>query len=215
MRLARALALVLVATACVVLPQTQAVAAPNTQSVPALQQWTAGSGSYSFTTASRIVVDPAYASTLNPEATTFATDLGALAGRTISVVQQATAATGDIFLTLGGTDAAEGYTMTVGSSVRIQASTAAGAFYGTRTVLQLLHISLTISAGTAHDWPVKPERGLMVDQGRKFFTVDWLAKHIKELSYLKLNVFHFHLSDTFGFRLESSTHPEIVSAQHY
>lgn len=215
MRFTRVLILGVVAAACIVLPQTQAVAAPNTQTVPALQQWTAGTGSFSFTGSSRIVVDPAYASTLNAEAATFATDLGVLASRTITVVQQATPATGDIFLTLGGSDAAEGYTMTVGSSVRIQASTGAGAFYGTRTVLQLLRLSNTIAAGTARDWPVKPERGLMVDQGRKFFTVDWLTKHIKELAYLKMNVLHFHLSDTFGFRLESSTHPEIVSAQHY
>jgi hexosaminidase len=215
MRLSRALALILVAAACVVLPETQAVAAPNTQTVPALQQWTAGSGSYNFTGSSRIVVDPAYASTLNSEASTFAADLGIMFNRSVSVVQQSSPATGDVFLTLGGSDAAEGYTMTVGTSVRIQASTATGAFYGTRTVLQLLHISSSISAGTAHDWPVKPERGLMVDEGRKFFTVGWLTKHIKELAYLKLNVFHFHLSDNLGFRLESSTHPEIVSAQHY
>src|SRR5262245_20544331 len=215
MKLTRVLSLVVVAGACVVLSQTQAGAAPNTQTVPAIQQWTAGAGGYAFTASSRIIVDPAYASTLNPEAATFATDLGTLANRTIRVAQQATPATGDIFLTLGGSDAAEGYTMTVGASVRIQASTTAGAFYGTRTVLQLLRISNTISAGTARDWPVKPERGLMVDQGRKFFTVGWLSKHIKELAYLKLNVFHFHLSDNLGFRLESTTHPEIVSAQHY
>jgi hexosaminidase len=215
MRLSRALALILVAAACVVLPETQAVAAPNTQTVPALQQWTAGTGSFSFTATSRVVVDPAYASTLNGEAVTFAADLGTLFARTVSVVQQSTPATGDVLLTLGGTDAAEGYSMTVGASVRIQASTAAGAFYGTRTVLQLLRLSSSISAGTARDWPAKPERGLMVDQGRKFFSVAWLTKHIKELAYLKLNVFHFHLSDNLGFRLESTTHPEIVSAQHY
>jgi hexosaminidase len=215
MRLSRACILGVLAAACVVLPQTPAAAAPISPTVPAIQQWTAGTGSYTFTTSSRILVDPAYASSLNGEAATFATDLGALAGRTITVVQQATPATGDLLLTLGGTDAAEGYTMTVGPSVKIQASTATGAFYGTRTVLQLLRLSTNISAGTARDWPAKQERGLMVDQGRKFFTVGWLSKHIKELSYLKLNVFHFHLSDNFGFRLESSTHPEIVSAQHY
>lgn len=82
-------------------------------------------------------------------------------------------------------------------------------------MLQLLHQSATVPAGTAVDWPAKAERGLMIDQGRKFFTVDWVEQHIKELAYLKLNYFHFHLSDTFGFRLESSTHPEIVSADHY
>ncbi len=196
-------------------PPTPANAAPHQQTVPAMRQWTAGTGSYTFTPTSRIAVDPAYAGQLASDATVFASDLGALAGRTISVVQLASPATGDIFLTLGGTDPAEGYTLTSAASLRIQGSTSAGAFYGTRSVLQLLRQSPSIPAGTARDYPSKPERGLMVDQGRKFFTVDWLRKHIRELAYLKLNTFHFHLSDTFGFRLESASHPEIVSPQHY
>ncbi|WP_211216368.1 family 20 glycosylhydrolase [Longispora albida] len=191
----------------------QAAAGPP-QTIPALQQWTAGTGSYTFGAGSRIVVDPAYNAALAGDAAVFAEDLGALAGRTITVVQGSPAA-GDIALTLGGTDTDEGYTMTAGSSVTIKAKTSAGAFYGTRTVLQLLKQGPAIPAGTARDWPVKSERGLMIDQGRKFFTVEWVTKHIRELAYLKLNTFHFHLSDTFGFRLESASHPEVVSAQHY
>jgi hexosaminidase len=193
-------------------PSAQAAAPPQT--IPAVRQWTAGSGSFTFSTASRIVVDPAYAAQLDDEAATFASDLKDETGRTVQVVHGA-AATGDIRLTLGGAQPREGYTLTVGPSVSIQGSTDTGAFYGTRTVLQLLRQSATIPGGTATDSPTKPERGLMVDQGRKFFTVPWLRKHIKELAYLKLNTFHFHLSDTFGFRLESGTHPEIVSPDHY
>ncbi|MFF1560615.1 family 20 glycosylhydrolase [Streptomyces sp. NPDC058279] len=191
-----------------------AAAAPP-QTVPALRQWTAGAGTYTFTTATRIAVDPAYTAQLADEAATFADDLAALTGRSVAVVSAAPAP-GDIGLTLGEpTLPAEGYRMTVAASVTIRAATDTGAFNGTRSVLQLLHQSTSVPAGTAVDWPAKPERGLMVDQGRKFFTVDWLKQHIKELAYLKLNTFHFHLSDTFGFRLESSTHPEIVSADHY
>ncbi|MFJ4799228.1 family 20 glycosylhydrolase [Kitasatospora purpeofusca] len=185
------------------------------QTVPALRQWTADSGSYTFTTASRIVLDPAHGPHLAEDAATFAEDLGLLAGRHVPVVV-GTAGAGDIALTLGeDTLPAEGYRLTVAASVTVRAGTTAGAFYGTRTLLQLLHRSATVPAGTAVDWPAKAERGLMIDQGRKYFTVDWVKQHIKELAYLKLNYFHFHLSDTYGFRLESSTHPEIVSAEHY
>ncbi|MER5758093.1 family 20 glycosylhydrolase [Streptomyces sp. NPDC002082] len=192
-----------------------AVAAAPPQTVPALRQWTAGSGSYGFTSTSRIVVDPAHTAQLSDEAATFAEDLGALAGRPVAVVT-GSASPGDIALSLGdGSLPAEGYRMTVGPSLALQAGTDAGAFNGTRTVLQLLRQSSSVPAGTAVDWPTKAERGLMIDQGRKFFTVDWVKQHIKELAYLKLNYFHFHLSDTFGFRLESATHPEIVSADHY
>jgi hexosaminidase len=82
-------------------------------------------------------------------------------------------------------------------------------------VLQWLHQSPTIVAGTASDAPVKKERGLMIDTGRNFFPVAWVENQIRDMSYLKLNYLHLHLSDSFGFRLESSTHPEITSAQHY
>ncbi|MBT2478824.1 family 20 glycosylhydrolase [Streptomyces sp. ISL-94] len=219
MRLLRSL----IATACAVfalaLPgvaagPAQAAAGPP-QTVPALRQWTAGTGTYTFTAGTRVVVDPAYSAQLADEAATFAQDLGDLAGRSVAVVT-GTPVAGDIGLSLGDPGLpAEGYRMTVAGALTIRAGTDTGAFNGTRSVLQLLHQSASVPAGTAVDWPAKAERGLMVDQGRKFFTVDWLKQHIKELAYLKLNYFHFHLSDTYGFRLESSTHPEIVSTDHY
>ncbi|MEW2373192.1 family 20 glycosylhydrolase [Streptomyces sp. NPDC006656] len=220
MRLLRILLAAACAVFALVLPgaaagPARAAAAAAPQTVPALRQWTAGSGAYAFTPASRIALDPASADRLAGDAATFAQDLGALAGRTVAVTT-GTPAPGDIALALGETSLpAEGYRMTAADTLTLRAATPAGVFYGTRTVLQLLHRSASVPAGTAVDWPAKPERGLMVDQGRKFFTVDWLKQHIKELAYLKLNYFHFHLSDTFGFRLESSSHPEIVSADHY
>ncbi|MEV4611560.1 family 20 glycosylhydrolase [Kitasatospora sp. NPDC049258] len=223
MRLLRLLTVAVCTAAALVLPGASsaesvadgsAAAAPP-QTVPALRQWTAGSGSYTFTAGSRIVVDPAYTAQLADEAATFADDLGQLAGRSVAVTT-GTAGAGDIALTLGDdTLPAEGYRLTVAAAVTVRAGTDTGAFLGTRTVLQLLHRSATVPAGTAVDWPAKAERGLMIDQGRKFFTVAWVKQHIKELAYLKLNYFHFHLSDTYGFRLESATHPEIVSADHY
>ncbi|MET9698488.1 family 20 glycosylhydrolase [Streptomyces sp. NPDC006529] len=219
MRLLRLLTAAALAAAALSLPgatatPAQAAAGPP-QTVPALRQWTAGTGAYTFTAGSRIVVDPAASAQLADEAATLAEDLGALAGRPVAVVT-GSASPGDIALALGDTTLpAEGYRMTVAAALSVRAGTDTGAFYGTRSVLQLLHQSSSIPAGTAVDWPAKAERGLMIDQGRKFFTVDWVKQHIRELAYLKLNYFHFHLSDTFGFRLESATHPEIVSADHY
>ncbi|WP_354644507.1 family 20 glycosylhydrolase [Kitasatospora camelliae] len=218
MRLLRFLVAAVCAAGTLALPAVSAgpaVAATAPQTVPALRQWTAAGGSYTFTATARIVVDPAYSAQLADEAATFAEDLGTLEGRTVQLVT-GTPAAGDIALTLGDASLpAEGYRLTVGPSITVKAGTDTGAFYGTRTVLQLLHQSATVPAGTAVDWPAKPERGLMIDQGRKYFTVPWVKQHIKELAYLKLNYFHFHLSDTFGFRIESSTHPEVVSTDHY
>ena len=59
-----------------------------------------------------------------------------------------------------------------------------------------------------------PDRGLMIDNGRKYFRPAWIRREIKRLAYLKLNRLHMHFSENLGFRIESETHPEIVSAQH-
>ncbi|HZN17071.1 MAG TPA: family 20 glycosylhydrolase [Micromonosporaceae bacterium] len=201
-------------------PAQAAQVAAIPQVVPALQQWTAGTGSYSFTATSRVVTDSAYAGQLAGTASVFATDLGALHGRTVATLVggPADVNTGDIFLTLGSTDTAlgpQGYRMSVGASLTIQARADAGAFNGTRTVLQLLSRSTTVPGGTARDWPVTRQRGLMVDNGRKYYSLIWLRNHVRQLAYLKYNVLHLHISDDQGFRLESSVHPEVVSPQHY
>ncbi|MCX5209416.1 discoidin domain-containing protein [Kitasatospora sp. NBC_00240] len=201
-------------------PQAHAAASPP-RTIPALQQWTPGTGtSYTFGPTSHIVVDSTYASQLAASSATLADDVKQLTGVTVAQTTgtAGSVAAGDIFLTLGSTDTglgAEGYSLSVGTSIKVQAATDAGAFYGTRTVLQLLKQSATVPAGTARDWSSYAERGLMVDAGRKYFSVSWLQNQIKDMAYLKLNYLHLHLSDNLGFRLESATHPEIVSAQHY
>ena len=185
--------------------------------IPALRQWTPATGVYNFTNATRIIID---SPTLNSTAAVFANDLRDLMNLTIPVVQGGTPATGDIVLALGSNDTAignEGYLMTVGGTIVIRARTAAGVFYGTRTMLQLLKQGTTIVAGSARDWPSFPERSMMVDNGRKYFSPDWLKNHIRELAYLKYNYFHLHLSDDQGFHLESNTvtptAPVITKAQ--
>jgi hexosaminidase len=54
----------------------------------------------------------------------------------------------------------------------------------------------------------------MLDNGRKYFTPDWIHARIRQLAYLKYNVLHLHFSDNEGFRIESSVHPEVVTAEH-
>ncbi len=193
--------------------------AEQPKTIPAFKQWTETSGTYSFGSSTCIVVDEAYASQLSDVASTFASDLLDLTGQSIPIVVGASSAqAGDIYLALGATDASlgqEGYLLAIADHLSISAQTETGVFYGTRSVLQMLRQSFQIQGGTARDWPDYPERGLMVDLGRKFFSIPFLQRHIKDLAYLKLNYFHFHLSDDVGFRLESASHPEIVSPDHY
>jgi hexosaminidase len=105
----------------------------------------------------------------------------------------------------------EGYSMNVAGTVSISANTDAGVFYGTRTLLQLLSAGNTIGFGTIRDWPNYPQRALMVDVGRKFFTIQWLEDHIRDLAFAKINTLHLHLSDNEGFRIQSTSHPEVNS----
>ncbi|WP_327354648.1 family 20 glycosylhydrolase [Streptomyces sp. NBC_01304] len=185
--------------------------------IPALREWRGGQGTFRYGNGSRIIRSRAHAAALAGTSRTFAADLAALTGRKPAQLMGTARdlRRGDILLTLGSRDRTlgrEGYTLRVTGHATVGARTDTGAFYGTRTLLQLLHQSRAVPRGTARDWPKFPERGLMVDNGRKFFAPRWLAAHIKELSYLKLNYLHLHLSDNEGFRVESTSHPEFVAA---
>ncbi|WP_436499855.1 family 20 glycosylhydrolase [Actinokineospora sp. HUAS TT18] len=192
---------------------------PKPQTIPALQQWTGGTGSFTYSATTRIVRSTTHATTLASTSQVFADDIKALTGKAPAQATGTTAdlAAGDIHLTLGSTDTAlgaEGYALSVTDKITITARDDKGAFYGTRTILQLLKQNNSIPQGTARDWALKPERGLMVDVGRKYFTPQWLKDHVKELAYLKMNYFHLHLTDNQGFRIESTSHPEVVSYEH-
>ena len=183
---------------------TPAHAAENArpETVPAVRHWQGGKGEFRLRDDAR-VVGP------KKEARLLARDLG------IDAAPKATARRGDVVLAKGRSRGDEGYVLKLGRTATITARTAAGRFYGGRTLVQLLdNEDRSAPRGRARDWPRYPERGLMIDNGRQFFSRAWLTERIKELAGLKLNLLHLHFSDNQGFRLESETHPEIVSDPH-
>jgi hexosaminidase len=204
----------------IIMPFTQAER-PNT--IPALQEWTDGNGNYTFSGEGEIVVNNADFEILKNSAVTFAEDIFLLtkeegAACTLSVRGAANCNAGDIFLTIDSTDTSigpRGYILEISDFITIKALSDLGVFWGTRSVLQLLRQGYTIDRGTARDWPVFKERGLMVDFGRKWFPASWIYKHIRDLAYIKNNIYHLHLSDNLGFRLPSTKHPEITSPAFY
>nr|WP_256362860.1 glycoside hydrolase family 20 protein [Streptomyces sp. TRM70350] len=124
---------------------------------------------------------------------------------------------GDLRLALSGAAGAnqESYTMTVrGGRVSISAAGEAGVFYGTRTLKQTVRGGGTAPEGVVRDGPAKQRRGLMLDIARKHFTADWIEDRVRELGDLKFNELGLHFSDDQGFRIESDSHPEVVSRQH-
>ena len=147
----------LIAALCVAAPGIEA-AQPKT--IPALREWTDGTGSYTFSASSRIVLDATDSAELATTASVFSDDLLTLTGLTIPVITGAASVeAGDIYLSLGAVDpeiGQEGYLLTVADSVAINAQTDAGVFYGTRSLLQMLRQGFQIPAGTARDWPDYP-----------------------------------------------------------
>jgi hexosaminidase len=124
---------------------------------------------------------------------------------------------GDVRLALNDDEGADpqSYSMTVrGGRVTITGPGEAGVFYGTRTLKQEVHDGGTAPEGVVRDGPAKPVRGFMLDIARKHFTADWIEDRVRELGDLKFNQLGLHFSDDQGFRIESASHPEIVSQQH-
>jgi hexosaminidase len=201
-------------------PTPSDAASPVT--VPALQKWEAGGEAFTLKPGALLIqVDPADASRLGRGANTFATDLRALTGQPVVVqVKDEVPGVRPGVIRMGidpswAEHGDESYRMTVDGDVTITGPASAGVFAGTRTLLQLLRQSDRIPGGVAQDWPGYPERSLMVDNGRKYIGPAWAKREIRELSYLKYNQFHWHIADNSGFRIESDTHPEVVSAEHW
>ncbi|MBR8643422.1 family 20 glycosylhydrolase [Streptomyces tuirus] len=124
---------------------------------------------------------------------------------------------GDLRLTLDEKKGAnpESYVMTVRDGrVEISGPADAGVFYGTRTLKQEVHDGGTAPEGVVRDEPAKAQRGFMLDIARKNFTAGWIEDRVRELGDLKFNQLGLHFSDDQGFRIESDSHPEIVSQQH-
>jgi hexosaminidase len=98
------------------------------------------------------------------------------------------------------------------TGAKLTAPTTLGAMRGLETFLQLVQ---TTSAGFAvpavsiHDHPRFSWRGLMIDAGRHFMPVPVIKRNLDGMAAVKLNVFHWHLSENQGFRVESKKFPKL------
>jgi hexosaminidase len=109
----------------------------------------------------------------------------------------------------------ESYTLDVSSSgAKIHASNPLGAMHGLQTFVQLVAIGPDGFAAPAvhiEDQPRFPWRGLMIDVARHFAPVEVLKRNLDGMEAVKLNVFHWHLSENQGFRAESKKFPKLQS----
>ena len=98
------------------------------------------------------------------------------------------------------------------SGANLQASSVSGALHGLETFLQLVQPGPGgFQAPAAHiaDQPRFPWRGLMLDCSRHFLPLAVIERNLDAMAAVKLNVFHWHLSDDQGFRAESKLYPKL------
>ena len=95
----------------------------------------------------------------------------------------------------------EGYGITIQDGViTIEAATNTGAFYATRTLLQMGETDL--QNGEIRDFPSFSHRGFMLDTGRKFIPYDTLVDIMLNMAYYKMNDLQLHLNDNYIFLKE-------------
>ena len=117
----------------------------------------------------------------------------------------------------------EGYHLKVEKrQISIEANQPAGIFYGVQTLLQMLpkeirsqqvqhDVEWAIAGADITDKPQFPWRGLMLDVSRHWFTKEEVMRFIDELAEYKMNVFHWHLTDDQGWRIEIKSLPNLTA----
>ena len=168
--------------------------------LPELREWVGGTGSFAASSAKRVVYSH---DSLKAMADEFASDFQVITGVKPSVSKGTSAAAGDIFFTLTADKTKglkdEGYIVeAMGDKITVTAEQVAGANWGGKTILQGMKTGEgSFPVGTARDYPLFKVRGLMLDVGRKTFTMDWLQQLTKQMAWFKLNDFHVHLNDNY------------------
>ncbi len=106
-----------------------------------------------------------------------------------------------------------------GGKPSVHARDAEGRRYAMATFNQLKKLSeadgTSIPDCEIYDWPEFKYRGLMLDCGRNYQSVESIKDVISTLADYKYNVFHWHLTDNYGWRLESKKHPELQKKEAF
>ena len=115
----------------------------------------------------------------------------------------------------------EGYDLKIDkNSVDIVGYSNAGTFYGIQSLIQLLPIpdskskivnqKLAVPQLSISDYPRFAYRGMHLDCGRHFFSVDFIKKYIDWIALHKMNYFHWHLTEDQGWRIEIKKYPKLT-----
>ena len=108
----------------------------------------------------------------------------------------------------------ESYSLDItADKITLNATTDVGALHGLETLLQLLqnnNNSFYFPVSKISDFPRFTWRGLMIDAARHFMPVDVIKRNLDGMAAVKMNVFHWHLVDDQGWRIEMKKHPKLI-----
>lgn len=114
---------------------------------------------------------------------------------------------------------AEAYALSVTpKGALIKALDTKGFYYGLKTLEQLLlrrQGVTTVAACDILDWPDFEVRGFMNDVGRNYMPLPIISQELDSMAQMKLNVYHFHMTEDPGWRLESKIHPELNAPANF
>lgn len=172
--------------------------------VPELAEWKgAKGGEFAVKDGSRIVVANKDKAALKRASEEFQKDYEDLFGKKLEIVYADSANAGDFFFKLveAGTGLKEeGYNLKIDDSVKVEAETSTGAYWATRSILQILkQTEGTIAKGEARDYPKYEVRGFMLDVGRRAFSKKIVDEVAKTMSWYKMNDLQLHLNDNYIF----------------
>lgn len=176
-------------------------------------------GDFRLTTTSHLVISE---ESLLDEASVFAATLQQYHGLSIPTVIGKKSEEGDVQLILDPkVTGSEGtYRLEVQKTrITIRAHDRVGIFYGLQTLSQLIDPlksdTLRVPAVRIIDQPRFGYRGMHLDVSRHFFPVSFIKRYIDLLAGYKLNVFHWHLTDDQGWRIEIKAYPELQRISAY
>lgn len=109
----------------------------------------------------------------------------------------------------------EGYEMEISTDKAvIKASTGTGLFYAMQTLRQIMELDVKLGADTLQvpccvieDAPQYKWRSFMLDEARHFFGMDVVKEILNMMAFYKFNVFHWHLTEDQGWRIEIKKYP--------
>jgi hexosaminidase len=143
-------------------------------------------------------------------------ELRSLAGYAGRLFGANRAASGGPFLTLALREelsrlGAEGYLLAVSSvEAVLSAAAPAGLAHGLQTLRQLAMGRDRIPCGEIEDRPAFRWRGVMPDCSRHFMSAGFIKRYIDLLALHRMNVFHWHLTDDQGWRIEIGRYPRLT-----